>query len=52
MLPIEDSRLTGDGETLVPAHDHGSEHGPGTFEGVRERLGPELVFEMATHDDT
>ncbi len=50
MLPIEDSPLTRDGKVLVLAHDHGLEHGPGKFEGVRERLDPETVFEMATHD--
>ncbi len=35
---------------LVLAHDHGLEHGPAAFESTRQRLDPEAVFEMATHD--
>ncbi|EJN57081.1 class I fructose-bisphosphate aldolase [Halogranum rubrum] len=50
MLSTTHSRLTRNGKSIILAHDHGLEHGPTKFEGVRERLDPETVFEMATHD--
>ncbi|SEO91374.1 fructose-bisphosphate aldolase, class I [Halogranum amylolyticum] len=50
MLSTNDSRITRNGKAIILAHDHGLEHGPTKFEGVRERLDPETVFEMATHD--
>lgn len=45
-----DSPLVRNGKTLILAHDHGLEHGPKQFSGVEERLDPNEVFEMATHD--
>ncbi|WP_018258317.1 class I fructose-bisphosphate aldolase [Halomicrobium katesii] len=46
----DDSPLVRNGKTIVLAHDHGLEHGPKQFDGVEERLDPNAVFEMATHD--
>jgi class I fructose-bisphosphate aldolase len=50
MTAERDSPLTRNGRAIVLAHDHGLEHGPGAFADVPERLDPERVFEMATHD--
>jgi len=50
MPNLTDSPVTRDGKSLVLAHDHGLEHGPSSFSAVPERLDPETVFEMATHD--
>ncbi len=50
MRPLGDSPLVRNDKTLVLAHDHGMEHGPKQFSGVEERLDPNQVFEMATHD--
>lgn len=50
MSSLADSPMTRDGKAIVLAHDHGLEHGPGAFSAVPERLDPETVFEMATHD--
>ncbi|WP_254769027.1 class I fructose-bisphosphate aldolase [Salinilacihabitans rarus] len=50
MHPLDNSSITRDGKALILAHDHGLEHGPAAFAGVEERLDPETVFEMATHD--
>jgi len=50
MRPLGDSPLVRNDKTLVLAHDHGMEHGPKQFSGVEDRLDPNQVFEMATHD--
>ncbi|WP_247002176.1 class I fructose-bisphosphate aldolase [Halosolutus gelatinilyticus] len=50
MQPFDDSPIDRDGKSLILAHDHGLEHGPSAFDGVEDRLDPETVFEMATHD--
>ncbi|MBX0285278.1 class I fructose-bisphosphate aldolase [Haloarcula salinisoli] len=50
MRPLGDSPLVRNDKTLVLAHDHGVEHGPKQFSGVEDRLDPNHVFEMATHD--
>lgn len=50
MDDMTDSPLTRDGKSIVLAHDHGLEHGPTAFSAVPNRLDPETVFEMATHD--
>ncbi|AGN00106.1 fructose-bisphosphate aldolase [Salinarchaeum sp. Harcht-Bsk1] len=50
MRPGMASSLTRDGRTIVLAHDHGLEHGPTGFSEVPERLDPEQIFELATHD--
>jgi class I fructose-bisphosphate aldolase len=50
MRPGTASSLTRDGRTIVLAHDHGLEHGPEGFSEVPERLDPETIFDLATHD--
>jgi len=50
MVPLGDSPLVRDDKTIVLAHDHGVEHGPTQFKGYEERLDPNQVFEMASHD--
>ncbi len=50
MRPVGDSPLVRNDKTIVLAHDHGVEHGPKQFSGVEERLDPNHIFEMATHD--
>ncbi|GAA0663626.1 class I fructose-bisphosphate aldolase [Natronoarchaeum mannanilyticum] len=45
-----DSPIARDGKSIILAHDHGLEHGPGAFAGVEDRLDPSTVFDMATHD--
>ncbi|GAB3683299.1 class I fructose-bisphosphate aldolase [Salinarchaeum chitinilyticum] len=50
MRPGTATQLTRDGRTIVLAHDHGLEHGPEGFTEVPERLDPETIFELATHD--
>ena len=50
MRPTGGTPLTRNGRSIVLAHDHGLEHGPSAFADVPERLDPETVFEMATHD--
>jgi len=50
MRPLGDSAIAREGKILILAHDHGLEHGPGQFEGVEQRLNPERVFDIATHD--
>ncbi|WP_222913201.1 class I fructose-bisphosphate aldolase [Natrinema sp. SYSU A 869] len=50
MHPLADTPIVQDGKSIILAHDHGLEHGPTAFSDVPERLDPETVFEMATHD--
>jgi class I fructose-bisphosphate aldolase len=50
MRPYDDSPIQRDGRTIILAHDHGLEHGPSAFSATPDRLDPEHVFEMATHD--
>ncbi|WP_436344144.1 class I fructose-bisphosphate aldolase [Natronorubrum sp. FCH18a] len=50
MRSLNDSPVVRDGKSIILAHDHGLEHGPTAFADVPERLAPETVFEMATHD--
>lgn len=50
MLSLTDTPIVRDGKSLILAHDHGLEHGPTAFSDVPERLDPETVFEMASHD--
>jgi class I fructose-bisphosphate aldolase len=50
MRPVGDSPLVRNDKTLVLAHDHGVEHGPKQFAGNEDRLDPETIFDMATHD--
>ncbi|MFC6732186.1 MULTISPECIES: class I fructose-bisphosphate aldolase [unclassified Haladaptatus] len=50
MIPVDDSPITRDGKSLILAYDHGLEHGPVDFTDVPERMDPETVFDIATHD--
>jgi len=50
MSDLTDSTLTRNGKSIVLAHDHGLEHGPTAFSAVPDRLDPDSVFEIATHD--
>jgi len=50
MRPEAAGSLTRNGRTIVLAHDHGLEHGPAAFSAVPERLDPETIFELGTHD--
>lgn len=50
MRPEAASSMTRNGRTIVLAHDHGLEHGPSAFSRVPERLDPETIFEIGTHD--
>ncbi|SEW10704.1 class I fructose-bisphosphate aldolase [Natrinema salifodinae] len=50
MNAFDETPISRNGKSLILAHDHGLEHGPSAFEGVEDRLDPETVFEMATHD--
>lgn len=50
MHSIGDTPLRKNGKVLILAYDHGLEHGPAAFNDVPERLDPETVFEIATHD--
>ncbi|SNZ12513.1 fructose-bisphosphate aldolase [Natronoarchaeum philippinense] len=50
MTEHRNASIARDGKSIILAHDHGLEHGPAAFEGVEDRLDPETVFEMATHD--
>ncbi|SER36126.1 class I fructose-bisphosphate aldolase [Natrinema salaciae] len=50
MHPLDETPIVQDGKSIILAHDHGLEHGPTAFADVPERLDPERIFEMATHD--
>ncbi|WP_336361260.1 class I fructose-bisphosphate aldolase [Haladaptatus sp. ZSTT2] len=50
MIPVDDSPIIRDGKSLILAYDHGLEHGPVDFTDVPERMDPETVFDIATHD--
>ena len=50
MLALDDSAIARDGKILILAYDHGLEHGPTDFEELPERMDPQTVFDVATHD--
>lgn len=50
MKDIDDSAIVRDGNSLILAYDHGTEHGPVDFEPNPASAGPEHVFEVAEHD--
>lgn len=50
MGSLDNTPIVRDGKSIILAHDHGLEHGSAAFADVPERLNPETVFEMATHD--
>ena len=50
MRPIDDSPITRNGNSLILAYDHGTEHGPVDFEPMPKSADPRHVFEVAKHD--
>lgn len=50
MKDISDSAITRNGNSLILAYDHGTEHGPVDFEPMPESADPRHVFEVARHD--
>lgn len=50
MKDIEDSLITRNGNSLILAYDHGTEHGPVDFEPNPASANPENVFEVAKHN--
>ncbi|MFB6209711.1 MAG: class I fructose-bisphosphate aldolase [Candidatus Nanohaloarchaea archaeon] len=50
MKDIEDSPITRNGNSLILAYDHGTEHGPVDFEPMPKSADPTHVFEVAKHD--
>ncbi|MFB6291899.1 MAG: class I fructose-bisphosphate aldolase [Candidatus Nanohaloarchaea archaeon] len=50
MKPFDDSPILRNGNSLILAYDHGTEHGPVDFEPQPESADPRHVFEVAKHD--
>lgn len=50
MRDIEDSPITRNGNSLILAYDHGTEHGPVDFEPMPKSADPTHVFEVGRHD--
>ena len=50
MKEHSDSPIFRDGNSLILAYDHGTEHGPVDFEPNPESADPRNVFEVAKHD--
>ncbi|MFB6204876.1 MAG: class I fructose-bisphosphate aldolase [Candidatus Nanohaloarchaea archaeon] len=50
MKSMDDSSVTRNGNSLILAYDHGTEHGPVDFEPNPESTDPRHVFEVAKHD--
>lgn len=50
MKDIEDSPISREGNSLIVAYDHGTEHGPVDFEPMPKSADPTHVFEAAQHD--
>lgn len=50
MKSIDDSAITRNGNSLILAYDHGTEHGPVDFEPMPKSADPRHVFEVARHD--
>lgn len=50
MKDFEDSPIICNGNSLIVAYDHGTEHGPVDFEPNPESADPRHVFEVAKHD--
>ena len=50
MRDIDDSPITRNGNSLILAYDHGTEHGPVDFEPMRKSADPTHVFEVGRHD--
>jgi class I fructose-bisphosphate aldolase len=49
MEQIDDSAITRNGNSLILAYDHGTEHGPVDFEPMPKSADPRHVFEVARH---
>ena len=49
MRPIDDSQITRNGNSLILAYDHGTEHGPVDFEPMPKSADPRHVFEVGRH---
>ena len=49
MKPINNSPIVREGNSLIVAYDHGTEHGPVDFEPMPESADPTHVFEVAQH---
>ena len=49
MNPIDDSPITRNGNSLILAYDHGTEHGPVDFEPMPKSADPTHVFEVGRH---
>jgi len=49
MKDISDSPITRNGNSLILAYDHGTEHGPVDFQPMPKSADPEHVFEVAQH---
>ena len=50
MKDMDDSAITRNGNSLILAYDHGTEHGPVDFEPMPKSADPRHVFEVARHD--
>ncbi len=50
MKDVEDSRIIRNGNSLILAYDHGTEHGPVDFEPMPKSADPTHVFEVGRHD--
>lgn len=50
MRHIDDSPITRNGNSLILAYDHGTEHGPVDFEPMPKSADPTHVFEVGRHD--
>jgi class I fructose-bisphosphate aldolase len=49
MKDMDDSAITRNGNSLILAYDHGTEHGPVDFEPMPKSADPRHVFEVAQH---
>ncbi|MFC6872613.1 class I fructose-bisphosphate aldolase [Halobellus marinus] len=50
MESVDDSPITRNGNSLILAYDHGTEHGPVDFEPMPKSADPTHVFEVGRHD--
>ena len=50
MIDISDSEILRNGNSLILAYDHGTEHGPVDFEPMPESAEPKHVFKVSRHD--
>ena len=50
MKEFNDSPVTRNGNSLILAYDHGTEHGPVDFEPMPKSADPKHVFKVSSHD--